>query len=153
MTGKMNYLCLVGKVIITWQSDRSPTIFNNLSHALWVTRFKISSNFGKEGISLQRNRADSLNPKMGGDLRREEPDNTLTWKAMPKVWAKLEKGSLSSFREKLMDYDKGRVNLAVSKISENWSNGSFKIYGVKFKLDAGLISTVTGMPHTRLNFF
>lgn len=52
-----------------------------------------------------------------------------------------------------MDYDKGRVNLAISKISENWINGSFKIYGVKFKLDAGLIATVTGMPHSGLNFF
>lgn len=72
---------------------------------------------------------------------------------MPKVWEKLEKGSLTSFMEKLEDYDKGRVNLAISKISENWSNGSFKLYGVKFELDARLISTVTGKPHSGLNFF
>lgn len=90
---------------------------------------------------------------MGGDLRREEPNNTSRWKDMPKVWAKLEKGSLTSFMEKLVDYDKGRVNLVVSKISENWCNGSFKIYGVRFKLDVGLIATVTGMPHSGLNFF
>lgn len=153
MTGIMNNLCLDGKVIITWQSGRSPTIYNILLHTLWVSRFKILSNFGKEGLSLQRNRADSLNPKMGGDLRREEPDNTSTWKEMPKVWAKLEKGSLTSFMENLVDYDKGRVNLTISKISKNWSNGSFKIYGVKFKLDAGLIATLTGMPHIGLNFF
>ncbi|XP_059070320.1 uncharacterized protein LOC131859998 [Cryptomeria japonica] len=51
---------------------------------------------GKKALSLQKNRGESLNLKMG-----------------------------------------------VSKITENWSNGSFKIHGVRFKLDASLIVTVT----------
>lgn len=84
---------------------------------------------------------------MGGDLRREELDNISRWKEMPKVWTKLEKGFLMNFMEKLVNYNKDWVNRAVSKITENWSNGSFKIHGVRFKLDAGLIVTVTGMPH------
>lgn len=153
MTKHMINSCLDGKVIITWQSGRSPTISYNMSHALWVTQFKILRNFRKGVLSLQRNKVDNQNSKMGGDLRREEPDNLSTWKVMPKVSMKLEKGSLTSFMEKLADYDKGRVNLTITKNSENWCNGSFKIYGVKFKLDVCLIATVTSMPHTRLNFF
>lgn len=72
---------------------------------------------------------------------------------MPKVWTKLEKGFMMNFMEKLVDYDKGRVNLAVTKVTENWINGSFKIHGVRFKLDADLISMITGMRHSDLNLF
>lgn len=55
----------------------------------------------------------------GGDLRREEPNKISRWKEMPKVWTKLEKGFMMNFMEKLVDYDKGRVNLAVTKVTKN----------------------------------
>lgn len=70
---------------------------------------------------------------------------------MPKVWAKMGKGFMINFMERLVDYDKGRVNLAVTKIIENWIYGSFKIHGVRFKLDADLIAMVTSMPHSGLD--
>lgn len=60
---------------------------------------------------------------------------------------------MTNFIEKLVDYNKGRVNLTVTKVTKNWINGSFKIHGVRFKLDASLIAMVTCMPHSGLNLF
>lgn len=153
MTTDMSNLCIDRKVMITWKSGIIPIKYNNTPHTLWVIFFKIVRDNGKKALSLEKNKGESLKLNMGGDLRREEPDNTSRWKDMLKVWVKLEKGFLTSFMEKLVDYDKGRVNLTLSKITENWSNGSFKIYGVRFKLDVGLIATMTGMPHSGVNFF
>lgn len=149
----MSNLHIYRKVMITWKSGRILIKDNNPPHTLWVNSFKISRDNGKKAPKLQKNRVGILNLNMGGDLRREEPDNISRWKEMPKVWTKLEKGFMKNFMEKLVNYDKGRVNLVVSKITENWSNGSFKIHGVRFKLDAGLIETIIGMPHSSINFF
>lgn len=60
---------------------------------------------------------------------------------------------MTPFMEKLVDYDKSRANLVVTRVTKNWKNGTFKIHGVKFKMDADLISMVIGMPHTGFNFF
>lgn len=149
----MSNLHIYRKLMITWKSGKILIKDINPPHTLWVNIFKISRGNWKEALKLQKNRVGILNFKMGGDLRREEPDNISRWKEMSKVWTKLEKGFMTNFMERLVDYDKGRVNLAINKITKNWINESFKIHVVRFKLDADLIAIVTGMPHLGLNFF
>lgn len=141
------------KVIIARQMGRVLNKNIKISHALWVCIFKKPSVIWKKAPKLQKQRNPKKNSKMGGDLRREEHDNISRWQEMPKVWTKLEKGFMTHFMEKLVDYDKSRVNLAVTKVTENWKDGSFKIHGVRFKLDVDFISMITGMPHSSLNFF
>lgn len=112
----MSNLQIFRKVMMTRQKGRVLIKNINFPHTLWVCIFKKLSVIWKKALKLQKKRNCKTKSKMGGDLRKEEPDNISRWQEMPKVWTKLEKGFMMNFMENLVDYDKSRVNLAVTKL-------------------------------------
>ncbi|XP_057848801.2 uncharacterized protein LOC131059779 [Cryptomeria japonica] len=83
-------------------------------HALWVCIFKKPSVISKIALKLQKRRNCRTNSKMGGDLRREAPDNISRWREMPKENKRLSM-SLGKGKRKSEDPGPSKDELKQSK--------------------------------------
>lgn len=87
---------------------------------------------------------------MAGERARREPDgNAEKWKMKKKVWARLSKGGLAGYIDKLHGHDPNVTNLMVN----SWKEGRVKIDGVHYQVDIRIIAHVSEIPDVGLQFF
>ena len=85
---------------------------------------------------------------MGGEPRKQEPNNCDAWKAREDVWKILQKGNVTCYLERLNGF-KPHITTAFFK---NWSNDKVTLHGVTMKLTKDFIVEIMGLPMIGIKF-